>query len=67
LGVRREGVTVAAGHLQDIGAISYVRGRIQILDRRKLEDSACECYRVVKASSIGYAANICAILIACRQ
>ncbi len=32
LGVRREGVTVAAGHLQDIGAISYVRGRIQILD-----------------------------------
>src|SRR4026208_193480 len=48
LGVRREGVTVAAGHLQDIGAISYVRGRIQILNRQKLEDSACECYRVVK-------------------
>ena len=48
LGVRREGVTVAAGHLQDIGAISYVRGRIQILDRQKLEDTACECYRVVK-------------------
>src|SRR6201988_2277555 len=48
LGVRREGVTVAAGHLQDIGAISYVRGRIQILNRQKLEDTACECYRVVK-------------------
>src|SRR4026208_2548500 len=48
LGVRREGVTVAAGHLQDVGAISYVRGRIQILDRQKLEDTACECYRVVK-------------------
>jgi CRP-like cAMP-binding protein len=48
LGVRREGVTVAAGHLQDLGTISYVRGRIQILDRRKLEDTACECYRVVK-------------------
>ena len=48
LGVRREGVTVAAGHLQDIGAISYVRGRIQILDRQKLENTACECYRVVK-------------------
>jgi CRP-like cAMP-binding protein len=48
LGVRREGVTVAAGHLQDIGAISYVRGHIQILDRQKLEDTACECYRVVK-------------------
>jgi CRP-like cAMP-binding protein len=48
LGVRREGVTVAAGHLQDIGAISYVRGRIQILDRQKLEATACECYQVVK-------------------
>ena len=48
LGVRREGVTVAAGHLQDIGAITYVRGRIQILDRQKLEETACECYRVVK-------------------
>ena len=48
LGVRREGVTVAAGHLQDAGAISYVRGHIQILDRRKLEETVCECYRVVK-------------------
>ena len=48
LGVRREGVTVAAGHLQDIGAISYVRGHIQIVDRQKLEATACECYRVVK-------------------
>src|ERR1044072_3359715 len=48
LGVRREGVTVAAGHLQDDGAISYVRGRIQILDRQKLEQTVCECYRVVK-------------------
>jgi CRP-like cAMP-binding protein len=48
LGVRREGVTVAAGHLQDAGAISYVRGRIQILDRPKLEETVCECYRVVK-------------------
>lgn len=48
LGVRREGVTVAAGHLQDIGAISYVRGRILILDREKLEGTACECYKVVK-------------------
>ena len=48
LGVRREGVTVAAGHLQDIGAISYVRGRIRIMDRPKLEATVCECYRVVK-------------------
>ena len=48
LGVRREGVTVAAGHLQDAGAISYVRGRITILDRHKLEEIASECYQVVK-------------------
>src|ERR1041384_6490197 len=48
LGVRREGGTVAAGRLQDDGAISYVRGRIQILDRQKLEQTVCECYRVVK-------------------
>jgi CRP-like cAMP-binding protein len=48
LGVRREGVTVAAGRLQDAGAISYVRGRIQILDRQRLEETVCECYRVVK-------------------
>jgi len=48
LGVRREGVTVAAGRLQDAGAISYVRGHIQILDRQTLEETVCECYRVVK-------------------
>lgn len=48
LGVRREGVTVAAGRLQDAGAISYIRGHIQILDRQKLEETVCECYRVVK-------------------
>ncbi len=48
LGVRREGVTVAAGRLHDAGAISYVRGHIKILDRPKLEDTVCECYQVVK-------------------
>jgi CRP-like cAMP-binding protein len=48
LGVRREGVTVAAGRLQDDGAISYVRGHITILDRQKLEATVCECYQVVK-------------------
>ena len=48
LGVRREGVTMAAGRLQEAGAISYVRGRIQILDRQILERTVCECYRVVK-------------------
>ena len=48
LGVRREGVTVAAGRLQDAGAISYVRGHIKILNRAKLEETVCECYQVVK-------------------
>ena len=48
LGVRREGVTVAAGRLQDAEAISYVRGHIQILSRQKLEATVCECYGVVR-------------------
>jgi CRP-like cAMP-binding protein len=48
LGVRREGVTAAAGRLQEQGLISYVRGRIQIIDRGGLEARVCECYRVVK-------------------
>jgi CRP-like cAMP-binding protein len=48
LGVRREGVTVAAGRLQDSGGISYIRGHIKILDRQKLEATVCECYQVVK-------------------
>ncbi len=48
LGVRREGVTVAAGRLQDAGMISYARGHIQILDRQKLEETACECYEIVR-------------------
>ena len=48
LGVRREGVTVAAGRLQDMGAISYARGRIRILDRGKLEAYVCECYQALR-------------------
>jgi CRP-like cAMP-binding protein len=48
LGVRREGVTDAAGKLQALGVIRYHRGRITVLDRPKLEHLSCECYAVVK-------------------
>jgi len=48
LGVRREGVTEAAGKLQTAGLITYNRGRITVIDRPGLEARACECYQVVK-------------------
>ncbi len=48
LGVRREGVTEAAGNLQSAGLIRYSRGRITVLDRAQLEQRVCECYAVVK-------------------
>lgn len=48
LGVRREGVSIAAGRLQEKKLIRYVRGTITMLDREALEVAACECYRVVK-------------------
>lgn len=48
LGVRREGVTEAAGKLQQAGIISYRRGHITVLDRPRLERHVCECYKVVK-------------------
>jgi CRP-like cAMP-binding protein len=48
LGVRREGVTDAAGKLQKLGVIKYSRGNITVLDRPRLEELSCECYAVVK-------------------
>lgn len=51
LGVRREGVTIAAGKLKDMGVIRYNRGRITVLDRPTLESLACECYTAVKGGS----------------
>ena len=48
LGVRREGVTVAALKLQQLSVISYSRGMIKVLDRPKLETLSCECYSVVR-------------------
>jgi CRP-like cAMP-binding protein len=48
LGVRREGVTEAAGKLQAAGLIQYNRGHIKVVDRAKLEEQVCECYSVVK-------------------
>jgi hypothetical protein len=48
LGAHRQSVTVAASNLQRAGLIRYSRGKLQILDRRGLEDAACDCYRAVK-------------------
>jgi CRP-like cAMP-binding protein len=48
LGVRRASVTVVAGVLQKAGMIAYARGRVVVLDRQRLEESACECYQAVR-------------------
>lgn len=50
LGVRRVGITVAAGALEERGLITYSRGNIRILDAAGLEHAACECYRIVRAA-----------------
>lgn len=49
LGLRREGVTEAASALRQRKLISYTRGKIQILDARRLRTSSCSCYQIVKA------------------
>jgi CRP-like cAMP-binding protein len=51
LGVRREGITEAAGRLQRMRVIEYHRGRIRVLNRAKLEALSCECYAVVRKES----------------
>ena len=51
LGVRREGVTEAAGKLQKLDVIRYSRGQITVLNRPRLESLCCECYAVVKKES----------------
>lgn len=48
LGARRAGVTLAAGTLQTAGIIRYNRGKVTVLDRKKLEGASCECHRIVK-------------------
>ncbi|MGH9515390.1 MAG: helix-turn-helix domain-containing protein [Terriglobales bacterium] len=48
LGTRRSSVTVAAGILQKAGLISYERGMVKIVDRKKLEEAACVCYGLLQ-------------------
>lgn len=54
LGTRRSSVTVAAGILQKAGIIDYRRGKVHILNRKKLEEAACECYPVIQAQLNAY-------------
>lgn len=50
LGVRRAGVTVAMGALQHAGVLRYTRGRVEVLDRPRLEEASCDCYRIARAA-----------------
>lgn len=59
LGVRREGVSVAAHRLQENGSISYHRGRIIVTDRKALEAGSCECYEVIRKDYDSLLRNLC--------
>jgi CRP-like cAMP-binding protein len=61
LGVRREGVTEAAGQLQRAGLIQYSRGRIAVLDRPGLEKRVCECYEVVRKEFVRLLPDVVAV------
>ena len=61
LGVRREGVTEAAGKLQGAGLISYSRGVITVLDRAGIEARVCECYEVVRKEFLRLLPNVTAV------
>ena len=52
LGTDRSEVTIAAGILRKAGLISYFRGKVKIVDRTRLEEAACECYRIVASESM---------------
>jgi CRP-like cAMP-binding protein len=53
LGARRATVTVVAGALQTAGLIEYHRGHVKVLNRKRLEEAACDCYHVIKALRSG--------------